>query len=495
MHKIKFEIKIFLVFSLRGIYCEQWGEFVFRACVRRVLTRRVMSWDIFSMSSLISCLFPVDRIRTMDRKDTNTPCERVAYTGMLKAQTNISAQTAKDIELLRQLVEFRPAPIQETQTTPDGHIVIDPAVRERIANPKCPVRMPEKPFESLSFHDFTRRDNCSKRRNKSLVNGLFGRKWREKLEKQQEREYAEEEKNSEESSLDIRDNICPTFMIWGVCHRGDRCQLRHPSYRYLERPKKASPEPADEEPKPRDPNSYAAILEKTRSPEPEEFVNDGLPMDCLTEDALEEAWPTLGSPEQGRISKAPKAWRPKRDTPNGPQVWVTKSTTQKGPWILEERPKATVEQLQIANDELIADNLQANEYATLNVNDENNEGYYSYYNPEQEVNEDEFLEHVEETNAENEDSFAHHEGKVVNVERFNSSSSSPVILEKNSGSVEDPDPPKFSSTCDICMDRPKDATLVCGHRYCYQCALQMRLDERVCAICRRCIVSVIKTYN
>ena len=39
--------------------------------------------------------------------------------------------------------------------------------------------------------------------------------------------------------------------------------------------------------------------------------------------------------------------------------------------------------------------------------------------------------------------------------------------------------PKISRMCDICMDRPKDATLVCSHRYCYQCALQMRLDERV----------------
>jgi len=54
--------------------------------------------------------------------------------------------------------------------------------------------------------------------------------------------------------------------------------------------------------------------------------------------------------------------------------------------------------------------------------------------------------------------------------------------------------PKISRMCDICMDRPKDATLVC-RLYCYQCALQMRLDERVCAICRRCIVSVIKTFS
>ena len=400
-----------------------------------------------------------------------------------------SAETAKDIRI--------DLGIEEPQTTSDGHVVIDPAVRERIANPKCPVRMPEKPFESLHFHDFTRQDNRGKRRNKSHVNGLFGREWREKFEKKQQREFAEEDKESEESFLDIRDNICPTFMIWGVCHRGDRCQLRHPSYRYLECPKKETPS-SEEEPKPRDPNSYAAILEKARSPETEDFVNDCIPNNCSTEETLEEDWPALGSPGEGRISKAPKAWRPTRDTTNAPQVWVTKSTRQKGPSILEEKPKVTLDQLQTASDELIADNLQADEYATLDMYDENNQDYYGYYSSEQEVNEDEFLENVEEANAEDEHSFrAHHEGEVVNEEQFNFSSSSPVILERNSGRTVDPNPPpkQLSSTCDICMDRPKDATLVCGHRYCYQCALQMRLDERVCAICRRCIVSVIKTYN
>ena len=127
---------------------------------------------------------------------TNTPCDRVACTGMLKAQENISAETAKDAESLRQTVEYGPAPVQEIQTTSDGHVVIDPAVRERIANPKCPVRMPERPFESLRFHDFTRRENCGKRRNKSRVNGLFGREWREEFDKKQQREFAKEDKET-----------------------------------------------------------------------------------------------------------------------------------------------------------------------------------------------------------------------------------------------------------------------------------------------------------
>lgn len=47
------------------------------------------------------------------------------------------------------------------------------------ANPKCPVKMPEKPFIPLIFHDFSKRDNGLKR-NISLVNRLFDREWRKK---------------------------------------------------------------------------------------------------------------------------------------------------------------------------------------------------------------------------------------------------------------------------------------------------------------------------
>lgn len=173
---------------------------------------------------------------------------------------------AKDIESLTKRVALAgPASVQETEFTMGGHIVIDEAVRKRIANPECPIKMPEKPFISLIYHDFSKRENGQKR-NISLVKGLFGREWREKIAEQQERDYAEEDKNSED--MEIRDNICPTFMIWGICHRGHRCNLRHPSYRYLERPKRTapSPEPVNEEPvKPLDPNSYAAVLAKKTS--------------------------------------------------------------------------------------------------------------------------------------------------------------------------------------------------------------------------------------
>jgi len=97
--------------------------------------------------------------------------------------------------------------------------------------------MPEKPFVSLIFHDFSKSDN-DKKINISLANGLIGREWRETIAEQQEREYAEKDKNSED--MEICDNLCPTFMIWGICHRGHRCNLRHPSYRYLERPKQTA---------------------------------------------------------------------------------------------------------------------------------------------------------------------------------------------------------------------------------------------------------------
>ena len=169
---------------------------------------------------------------------------------------------------------------KETLGDQQGQFVIDPEVRERIANPKFPVRVPDKPLEHLSYRDDSWRPDHIKGANKSLVGGLFGRKWREEMERKQlkqEMEEAEEEERYKAEMMKFTDNICPTFMIWGVCHRGDHCPLRHPSYRYLERPprKVMNPDPAPEEPK-RHPNSYAAILEKRNSTEPKEFFNEAV---------------------------------------------------------------------------------------------------------------------------------------------------------------------------------------------------------------------------
>ena len=298
--------------------------------------------------------------------------------------------------------------------------------------------------------------------------------------------------------MDIRDNICPTFMIWGICQRGHRCNLRHPSYRYLamcSKQKDLSPElRVNEEPKPRDPNSYAAVVAKNKPLEPEKCSVD-LRSDLMTKNSLKEEWPALGSPEEGLTTKAPKTWRSKRDS-KVTEVW--ESTTLRGSWILDEKSKATADQIE--NDRLFAENLQgSSEYTQLSEHDENDEEKLNYnpaeqdyeendednYNPvdqNEETNEDNDEdnynpeEQKEETNGKNKISFGHQEIELTRI-------------------VASRALPKISRTCDICMDRPKDATLVCGHRYCYQCALQMRLDERVCAICRRGIVSVIKTYN
>lgn len=407
-----------------------------------------------------------------------------------------------------------------TEGTParrQSQFVIDSEVRERIAHPKHPVRVPDKPFIHLSYQDGSQRSDDFIGPNKSFVNGLFGRKWREEMEKkklQQEIEEDAEEKRRRNDFMDLRDNTCPTFMIWGVCHRGDHCPLRHPPGRYLERPSRevSSPERrALEEPK-RDPNSYAAILEKRNSKEPKEFFNEALLYEAepksemngrcyskalvnarrnkdtsqvpVTNSTYEEAWPSLASPVQGSNNKAPKAWNTEHETPNVPHKW----NTQKDPWILEENAKGAVDIMQISNDEIIANELQADEYAEMDEYDD-----YRYY-PEEDFNEESYDDQEEDRNAENESSSdIHLETKVHELEQFNASYSSPVITEQ---STEDPTPPPVvSSLCDICVDRPKDATLVCGHRFCYICALQMRLDERVCAICRRCIVSVIKTYN
>lgn len=412
----------------------------------------------------------------------------------------------------------RSAQTMDRQGSAQGQFFIDPEVRERIANPKYPVRMPDKPFLHLSYQDGSQRYDDNVGPNKSFVGGLFGRKWREKIEQKASREE-EEEAHEEERRRAILaqpgDNICPTFMIWGVCHRGDHCPLRHPSWRYLERPprKVVTPDSVPEEQK-KDPNSYAAILERKKSSEPEEFFNEAV--HCKTETTVkanvrsyssalvyarqqhdnssvsveknmfEEAWPSLGSTVQG--TKAFKAWQPK-DAPNVPQSL----TTQRGPRIGEEESKAAVEKMpQTINDGIIADELQVQEYEQLNEDDD----YYSY-NQGEDFIEDSYYDQEHDTNTENESlSSSHLETKVRELEQFSSSYSSTVITGETTRDGEDPTPPPtMSGVCDICMDRPKDATLVCGHRFCYQCALQMRLDERVCAVCRRCIVSVIKTYN
>ncbi|XP_067047135.1 semenogelin-1-like isoform X9 [Acropora muricata] len=377
---------------------------------------------------------------------------------------------------------------------PQQQFWIDPEVRERIANPKDPVRMPDKPFLHRSYQNGVRYDD-NINPNKSFVGGMFGREWR--LEREREdlkrdlEEDAEEERRRK-TLIHPKDNICPTFMIWGVCHRGDNCHLRHPPGRYLKRPPRnaTSPEHAPEEPK-KDPNSFAAILEKRSNPEPKEFVNDDLPKNERT--IMETNCKSYCNALVQKDSTSCKAVTKKSFEEEFPCLGVSVKVHSKpkqvaqGPWAIKEDAR----KVENENDRVIAESLQADEYAI------SEQFYGDYYG---ETNEDEIYPDFQEQEFNllerdiNEDNLWHQETKARELEDVPYSSE--VFVDQ---SIEDDGapspPPVISGICDICMDRPKDATLVCGHRFCYQCALQMRLDERVCAICRRCIVSVIKTYN
>ena len=182
--------------------------------------------------------------------------------------------------------------------------------------------------------------------------------------------------------MDFRADICPTFMTWAISHGRHRCNLRHPSYRYLERPKQkaSSPQPANEEPKPRQPNSYATVLAKNKPTEPKKFCVD-LRSDRITKNTLEEEWPALGSPEQGLTIKGP-----------------------------DERSKATADQLE--NDRLFAENLQDSEYTQFSEQDENDE---DNYNPE-EQNEKTSGENEEDNYNQEEESYDDNDGDNCNPE-------------------------------------------------------------------------------
>ena len=406
---------------------------------------------------------------------------------------------------------------QTSSGSPQSQFKIDPAVRERLLNPKYPVIVPDRPLEHISYRDKNWRPEEIRGANKSLVGGVFGSKWRREMEKKEREQEMKELAEEEEYKAELKkwsDNICPTFMVWGVCHRGDNCPLRHPSYRYLERPprKKESSESRPEKQK-SDPNSYAAVLGK--SPEPKEFFNEAVLLDesktevdkisfanvlvnsqrdretskvPVPKTSYEEAWPSLGSPVKGQ-GKVPS-----QAPVSGPKAW----STQKGPWIPKEQNSET-SNLQTVSDAAIAQELQADEY--MQMEPEEYDDYSNYPEEDYDYNEESYYYQEPDINDDEENqrwfTDSRHQTKVLELEEFNSRlPTSPVLTKQESTSPRESIPQQVQdSPCDICMDRPKDATLVCGHRFCYQCALQMRLDERVCAICRRCIVSVIKTYN
>lgn len=121
-------------------------------------------------------------------------------------------------------------------------------------------------------------------------------------------EYAKKDAKSHEDVIDICEDNCPIF-----------CLGHLPFWRPLPTPScrinTLSVQRGHEEPKLSDPKSYAAILEKTRSKMPEEFFNNAVGKDCMTEETLDEAWPALRYPEKGWNIIPPKAWGPKCEAP------------------------------------------------------------------------------------------------------------------------------------------------------------------------------------
>ena len=202
---------------------------------------------------------------------------------------------------------------------------------------------------------------------------------------------------------------------------------------------------------------------KTKPPEPEKFFID-LRSDSMTRITSEEELPVLGSPEQRLTIKGPDEKTKATSDQIENDRWIDYS--QKAYKVANTRSLAsmtrtTMKIIKIQNrmKKLQSEENEEDKFNQEEETYEDNDG--DNYNPE--VQE-------EETNEKNEISFDGH----PEIELAHTQASRAL--------------PKISRMSDICMDRPKYATLVCGHRYCYQCAsLQMQLDERVCAICRRCI--------
>ena len=122
---------------------------------------------------------------------------------------------------------------QTSSESPQSQFKIDPAVRERLLNPKYPVIVPDRLLEHISYRDKNWRPEEMRGANKSLVGGIFGSEWRRQMEKMEREQEMKELAEEEEWKAELQkwsDNICPTFMTWGVCHRGENCPLRHPSY-------------------------------------------------------------------------------------------------------------------------------------------------------------------------------------------------------------------------------------------------------------------------
>lgn len=79
----------------------------------------------------------------------------------------------------------------------------------------------------------------------------------------------------------------------------------------------------------------------------------------------------------------------------------------------------------------------------------------------------------------------------------------PIFLRSSSSSSSSSVPPAAgggggggggSSECPICLDKPKNATFLCGHMGCFECLTGCVNTHKVCHICRRHVDSVVKLF-
>ncbi len=65
------------------------------------------------------------------------------------------------------------------------------------------------------------------------------------------------------------------------------------------------------------------------------------------------------------------------------------------------------------------------------------------------------------------------------------------MAEEKARMEEEKEELKQATLCEICMDRPKNTILGCGHQLCEPCALSLR----VCSQCRTPVTSRTRTYG
>ncbi|XP_032231787.2 uncharacterized protein LOC116614665 [Nematostella vectensis] len=348
----------------------------------------------------------------------------------------------------------------------------------------------------------------------------------------------------------LTDDICREFMMSGECHRGENCKLRHPACRYLVRPENTRQEAVSIRPQ-NDAHSYAAILANrdetldhallnnsvasidtpSRSCENPAAINrssdgrlqrglsvgtyanallDPEPKDEVTGDGYEAGFPSLGGASASPSTKRPRdtRWSIKPRSAPIPKTnpWFARCYQDEG--ILDDA--ALANEIQLETDAACAEELQALEYQSLlpvDVDKHYTEAHQ--YETDLYGTDDVFEEDVDlvpptpeglDYQNQNSPNLGSSSCQDINYSVRNSNSHNLSAKEGGPRELEVTSPEVCADDydvmmCDICMDRKKNASLLCGHRYCYLCACQMRADDGKCAFCKRPILTVIKTFN